>query len=94
MTRTSRKRALFFVLALALPAMLSPAVAHDGPAAAVRATQAASALQAYADGVRKAGHRPDFAAAPAADLLRAIFDADGLAAMPAPASQDVPWMMN
>lgn len=94
MTGTSRKRALFFVLALAMLAIVSPARAHDGPAAAVRATQAASALQAYGDGVRKAGHRPDFAAAPAADLLRVIFDADGLAAMPAPASQDVPWMMD
>lgn len=94
MTRRSRQHALFFVLALAMPAMLSPARAHDGLAAAVRATQAASALQTYGDGVRKAGRRPDFAAAPAADLLRAIFDAGRLAAMPDPASQDLPWMMD
>lgn len=94
MTRTSRKLALFFVLALATPAIILSAKAHDGPTAAVRATQAASALQSYGDGVRKAGRRPDFAAAPAADLLRVIFDADSLAAMPEPASQDLPWMMD
>lgn len=94
MTRASRKLALLFVLALVTPAILSPARAHDGPAGAVRATQAAAALQTYSDGVRKAGRRPDFAAAPAADLIRAIFDAERLAAMPEPASQDLPWLMD
>lgn len=94
MTRTSRKFALLFVLALAMPAIAAPARAHDGPAAAVRATQAAAALQTYSDGVRKTGRRPDFAAAPAADLMRAIFDADRLAAIPEPASQDLPWLMD
>ena len=88
MPRIVKMLTLCFALALTAPAM-----AHDGPAAAAKASEAATKLQAYADGARHAGRRPDFAAAPAAELLRAVFDADRLAALPAPASADLAWLM-
>ncbi|WP_445487726.1 hypothetical protein [Rhodopseudomonas sp. RCAM05734] len=89
MTRTLRTFALFAVLALA-----TPAVAHDGQVAAIRATQAAAALQTYNDNLRDAGRRPDYTSVPAADLLRAVFDTDRLAALPEPTAKDIGWLMD
>ncbi len=89
MTRLMKMLALGFALALAAPAM-----AHDGAVAAAKATEAAAALQAFSDGARHAGRRPDFAAAPAGELLRVLFDADRLAALPAPASSDLAWLLD
>ena len=87
MTRLVKMLMLCFALTLAAPAM-----AHDGAAATAKATEAATALQAYTDSARHAGRRPDFSAAPAAELLHVLFDADRLAALPAPASTDLAWL--
>jgi len=89
MTRIARLLALCLALALTAPAM-----AHDGAAAAAKATKAAAALQAFSDSARHAGRRPDFSATPAAELLHVLFDADRLAALPAPASADLAWLMD
>jgi hypothetical protein len=89
MIQTLRSLALLVAVAMATPAMAS-----DGPAAAARAMEAAKALQTYSDKARAAGRRPDFAAAPAADLQRIVFDADSLAALSEPTAQDLPWLLD
>lgn len=83
-----RSIALLCVLVLG-----APAFAADGPAIAARAQQAAAGLQAYHDSVLRAGKRPDYTTAPAAGLLRGVFDAEALAALPLPTSGDVAWLM-
>jgi hypothetical protein len=92
MMRIARSLALCSAFASAVLATTLPAAALDGPAFAARAADAATALQAYSDSALRAGRRPDFAAAPATDLLRVMFDADGLAALPGPRGDDLAWM--
>lgn len=93
MTRIFRALLLWCALALTILGFVVPATAQDGAAAAAKATKAAAALKAYSDGVRKAGRRPDFTAAPAADLIRTVFDAERFAALPAPVSHEIEWLM-
>lgn len=77
---------------LLLIALLSPAMAEDGPGLAAGASDAANQLQTYLDGVAKAGGRPDYSKPPAADLLARIIDLRALAAQPPPTAQDLVWL--
>lgn len=102
MPRLLRTLALCLGLVVAAPVVASQAIsqpisqlmAHDGKAAVAKATKAAAALQSYSDRMQRAGRRPDYAAAPAADLLRVVFDVDRLAALPAPTARDFDWLMD
>ena len=80
-------RALFGLILLA-----TPAVAGDGKQAAAQAVEAARGLQHHAAEVAAAGQRIDFAKAPAADYFQRVFDSASLAALPAPAAADMPWV--
>jgi hypothetical protein len=79
---------------LILFVFLSPALAQDGPRSAANAKEAERALQLYLDGVSKSGGRPDYTKPPASDLMHRVFDLDQLAALPAPKSGDVPWLLD
>jgi hypothetical protein len=79
---------------LILFALISAALAEDGPSIAAEAKDAANRLQDYLDGVAKAGGRPDFSQPPASELFGRVFDLKKLAALPPPTPQDVPWLMN
>ena len=83
-------RALLLFAALQSPA-LAPA---DGAGLAADAKAAADQLQLYLDQVAQAGWRPDFAKAPAAELLARIFDVQQLDALPAPSADDIPWLLD
>jgi hypothetical protein len=78
---------------LLLIALVSPAMAEDGPSLAARASDAANLLQTYLDAVAKAGRRPDFSQPPAADLLARIVDLEQLAALSPPTAQDLVWLI-
>lgn len=78
---------------LLLIALVSPAMAEDGPSLAARAGDAANRLQAHFDTIAKAGDRPDFSKPPAADLLARIVDLNQLAAQPPPTAQDLSWLI-
>ena len=78
---------------LCLLVLAAPAFAHDAPARAAKAEQAVQALQKYHDGVRRAGRRPDYTVAPAAGLLRELYDVESLATLPPPAAKDIDWLL-
>jgi len=67
-------RALFLFVALQSPALAQT----DGAGLAAGAKAAADRLQAYLDDAARAGGRPDFSKAPAAELLTRIFDVQQL----------------
>jgi hypothetical protein len=76
-------------------ALQSPALAQsDGAGLAAGAKAAADQLQLYLDGVAKAGERPDFAKAPAAQLFARIFAVEQLNALPPPQANDIPWLLD
>jgi len=81
-----------------LVALASPALAEtpssDGAALAARASDAAKELRTYLADLAKAGSRPDFSKPPASELFGRIFDMNGLAALPPPASNDFSWLLN
>jgi hypothetical protein len=79
---------------LLLIALLSPAMAEDGPAIAARASDAASQLQTSLDGVLKGGGRPDFSQPPASDLFGQVFDLKQLEALPPAQGSDLLWLMD
>ena len=85
-----------FVRALLLfVALQSPALAQsDGAGLAAGAKAAADQLQLYLDDVARTGGRPDFAKAPAAELLARIFDVQRLNALPPPQGNDIPWLLD
>lgn len=83
-----------FRSALLLLALLSPAFAEDGPGVAAGAKQSAHAFELYIDGVAKAGERPNYVTAPGSTLFKGVFDLDRLAALPAPQSSDVAWLLD
>lgn len=58
--------------------------AADGPQAAAAAKEAAANFDAYLRDVEKSKGKPDYSKAPASEYLKRIFDADALAALPAP----------
>ena len=64
---------------------ICPAVfAADGAQAAAAAKEAAGRFKAYLGDLEKSKGAPDYAKPPASAYLRRIFDADALAALPAP----------
>jgi len=79
---------------LILFALVSAALAEDGPSIAAEAKEAANRLQEYLDLVAKAGGRPDFSQPPASELFGRVFDLKKLAALPTPTPRDIPWLMN
>jgi hypothetical protein len=79
---------------LLLALLFTPALGQDGSRVAVRAEDAAQALQLYLDKVAKSGQRPDYTKPPAADLFRQIFDLEQLAALPPPKASDLSWVMD
>jgi hypothetical protein len=78
---------------LLLAALLSPALAQDGPQDAVSAKDAVQALQLYLDDVAKTGGRPDYTKPPASDLFQRVFDLARLTAFPPPTAADVSWLI-
>ena len=86
-------RALLLLVALASPA-LAETPSSDGAALAARASDAAKELRTYLADLAKAGGRPDFSKPPASELFGRIFDMNGLAALPPPASNDFSWLLN
>ena len=79
---------------LILFALVSAALAEDGPSIAAEAKEAANRLQEYLDWVAKAGGRPDFSQPPASDLLGQVFNLKQLEALPPAQASDVPWLMD
>ncbi len=79
---------------LLLIVLLSPAMAESGSAIAARASDAASQLQTYLDGVAKGGGRPDFSRPPASDLLGQVFNLKQLEAFPPAQAGDLLWLMD
>ena len=59
---------------LLLIALVSAAIAEDGPSIAAEAKDAANRLQEYLDGVAKVGGRPDFSQPPASELFGRVFN--------------------
>ena len=86
-------RALLLLVALASPA-LAETPSSDGAALAARASDAAKELRTYLADLAKAGSWPDFSKPPASELFGRIFDMNGLAALPPPASNDFSWLLN
>lgn len=79
---------------LLLIALLSPAMAEDGSAIAARASDAASQLRTYLDGVAKGGGRPDYSKPPASDLLGQVFNLKELEVLPPVQGNDLPWLLD
>ncbi|MBV8837158.1 MAG: hypothetical protein JO000_11520 [Alphaproteobacteria bacterium] len=77
-----------------LTLLAAPAAAGDGREAATRAALAARHLQQYAAETAAAGGRLDFGRSPAADYFQRVFDQTRFAALPAPAAEDLPWLMD
>lgn len=73
---------------------ICPAVfAADGAQAAAAAKEAAGRFKAYLGDLEKSKGTPDYAKPPASAYLRRIFDADALAALPAPKIDDFGWLL-
>src|SRR5262245_52046856 len=88
--RTVAAAALGSWLALAI----CPAVfAADGAQAAAAAKEAADKLRVYLRDLEKSKDQPDYSKPPASEYLKHIFDADGLAALPAPKANDFGWLL-
>jgi len=81
--------ALFGLVLFAAPALAQT----NGPSLGAKAVENAKALQAHATEVAAAGKRMDLTRAPARDHFQKIIDLKGLAALPAPAASDMPWMI-
>src|SRR5262245_61515001 len=74
---------------------ICPAVfAADGAQAAAAAKEAAAKLQAYLRDLEKSKGQPDYSKPPASEYLKRIFDADALAALPAPKPEDLAWLFD
>jgi hypothetical protein len=83
-----------FLAALLLLVMAchAPTLAQDGPQLAAAAKKAAENMQAYLRDLEKSGGQPDYSKPPASEYLKRIFDADALAALPAPKADDLDWL--
>jgi hypothetical protein len=79
---------------LVLLALVSPALAQDGPRNTAAAVDAAKAFKVYVDGVAKQGGRPDLTRPEIAALLGRVFDVDALAALPPAQASDMDWLMD
>jgi hypothetical protein len=75
-------------------AICPAAFAADGAQAAAAAKEAAAKLQAYLRDLEKSKGQPEYSKPPASVHLKRIFDADALAAMPAPKADDVGWLLD
>jgi hypothetical protein len=71
-----------------------PAVfAADGAQAAAAAKEAAGRFKAYLGDLEKSKGKPDYTKPPASEYLKRIFDADALAALPAPKTGNFDWLL-
>ena len=84
----------FFRALALLIALISPATAEISSAIAAGASDAASQLQTYLDGVAKDGGRPDFSKPPASDLLGQVFNLKQLEALPPTQGSDLLWLID
>jgi hypothetical protein len=79
---------------LILLALVSPAIAQDGPRDTAAAREAAQAFKVYIDGVAQKGERPDLTRPEVAALLGRIYDLDALNALPPPHGSDLDWLID
>lgn len=77
---------------LLVAALVSPALAQDGPSIAAGVKDAANQMAMYLESTAKAGKRPDFSKPPISTLFGRIFDSQQLAALPPPTAKDVIWI--
>lgn len=77
---------------LLVAALVSPALAQDGPSIAASVKDAANQIAMYLESTAKAGKRPDFSKPPVSTLFGRVFDAQQLAALPPPTAKDVIWI--
>ncbi len=75
-----------------LMAFNAPALAQNGPKAAAAAKEAAENMQAYLRDLEKSGGQPDYSKPPTSEYFKRIFDADAIAALPAPQANDFDWL--
>jgi hypothetical protein len=85
-------RALTASLLLLVVTSQVPALAQDGAKAAATAKEAAENMGAYLRDLEKSGHQPDYSKPPASEYLKLIFNADALAALASPKTEDVVWL--
>ena len=74
-------------------AICPAAFAADGAQAAAAAKEAAANFDTYLRDVEKSKGKPDYSKPPASEYLKRIFDADALAALPAPKANDFGWLL-
>src|SRR5262249_49044742 len=67
--------------------------AADGAQAAAAAKEAAAKLKAFLGDLEKSKGQPNYSKPPASKYLKRIFDADTLAALPAPKADDFDWLL-
>jgi len=77
---------------LLVAALVSPALAQDGPSIAAGVKDAANQMAMYLGSTAKAGKRPDFSKPPVSTLFGRVFDSQQLAALPPPTAKDVIWI--
>jgi len=75
-------------------AICPAAFAADGAQAAAAAKEAAANFDTYLRDVEKSKGKPDYSKPPASEYLKRIFDADALAALPAPKPEDLAWLFD
>ena len=68
--------------------------AADGAQAAAAAKEVAANFKAYLRDLEKSKALPDYSKPPASEYLKRIFDADALAALPAPKPDDIGWLFH
>jgi hypothetical protein len=73
-------------------ALVSPALAQDGPGIVAGVKDAANQAATYLQSTAKAGKRPDFSKPPLSNLFARVFDVQQLAALPPPTAKDVLWI--
>jgi len=79
---------------IGLALFAAPAAANDGKQAAAQAVEAAQGLQRYAAEVAAAGGRMDFGKGPGAEYMQRVFDQSSFASLPAPATSDLPTLID
>jgi hypothetical protein len=89
----STLRVLLLTLVLSSPA-LAQTPRDDGTSIVAKATESATQLQIYLDGVLKAGGRPDLSKSPASDLFGQVFNLAQLEALPPVQAGDLTWLMD